>query len=328
MIARPSWCATTRSGSRRASSCARAARHAARGPGVLLLLQRRPGQHPQPAPTSAAAGSTTSAATRSSPGASSSTPSPSASVALVDRDPAFGTDRLTSALLDFGGGRQLDLHRVDAERAATSGCSSSARGPPRDRDSRSTRRRAAPCDPGRRRRRTGRQRRRDDHAAAGARSARSRWRRHSGQGARCPRGRGNLRRLGVVEERELEACRANDRPGIATRLAEAAPGSRRAVRDAHRAAEGSALGARCRVALPWSREVAFAQCPELSIARALFTTPQCVCARNMCRFPATVGGANAPGRWSRRSPASANRGARREDVRDGAPGATSTKDRI
>jgi predicted dehydrogenase len=28
-------------------------------------------------------------------------------VALFDRDPGFGTDRLTSALLDFGDGRQL-----------------------------------------------------------------------------------------------------------------------------------------------------------------------------------------------------------------------------
>ncbi|MEO8137006.1 MAG: Gfo/Idh/MocA family oxidoreductase, partial [Betaproteobacteria bacterium] len=30
-------------------------------------------------------------------------------VALVDRDPTFGTDRLTSALLDFGDGRRLDF---------------------------------------------------------------------------------------------------------------------------------------------------------------------------------------------------------------------------
>ena len=34
---------------------------------------------------------------------------PRRAVALVDRDPAFGTDRTTSALLDFGGGRQLAL---------------------------------------------------------------------------------------------------------------------------------------------------------------------------------------------------------------------------
>jgi predicted dehydrogenase len=32
---------------------------------------------------------------------------PQRAVALVDRDPAFGTDRTTSALLDFGAGRQL-----------------------------------------------------------------------------------------------------------------------------------------------------------------------------------------------------------------------------
>ena len=30
-------------------------------------------------------------------------------IALVDRDPAFGTDRLTSALVDFGDGRRLDF---------------------------------------------------------------------------------------------------------------------------------------------------------------------------------------------------------------------------
>ncbi len=34
---------------------------------------------------------------------------PTRGIALVDRDPAFGTDRLTSALLDFGGGRRLDF---------------------------------------------------------------------------------------------------------------------------------------------------------------------------------------------------------------------------
>jgi len=34
---------------------------------------------------------------------------PSRAVALVDRDPAFRTDRLTSGLVDFGGGRRLDF---------------------------------------------------------------------------------------------------------------------------------------------------------------------------------------------------------------------------
>ena len=34
---------------------------------------------------------------------------PTRGIALVDRDPAFGTDRLTSALVDFGGGRRLDF---------------------------------------------------------------------------------------------------------------------------------------------------------------------------------------------------------------------------
>ena len=34
---------------------------------------------------------------------------PRRAIALVDRDPVFGTDRLTSALLDFGTGRHLDF---------------------------------------------------------------------------------------------------------------------------------------------------------------------------------------------------------------------------
>ena len=34
---------------------------------------------------------------------------PRRAIALVDRDPAFGTDRLTSALVDFGAGRHLDF---------------------------------------------------------------------------------------------------------------------------------------------------------------------------------------------------------------------------
>ena len=34
---------------------------------------------------------------------------PSRGIALVDRDPGFGTDRVTSALLDFGSGRHLDF---------------------------------------------------------------------------------------------------------------------------------------------------------------------------------------------------------------------------
>ena len=42
-----------------------------------------------------------------SPGATSSRANRCASIALVDRDPDFGTDRTTSALLDFGGGRHL-----------------------------------------------------------------------------------------------------------------------------------------------------------------------------------------------------------------------------
>ena len=57
------------------------------------------------------------------------------------------------------------------------------------------------------------------------------------------------RQLGVVEERELEACRANDRPGIATQLAEQLR-DRGERSDAHRAAEGSALGARCQSRCP------------------------------------------------------------------------------
>jgi predicted dehydrogenase len=34
---------------------------------------------------------------------------PTRGIALVDRDPAFRTDRLTSALMDFGDGRRLDF---------------------------------------------------------------------------------------------------------------------------------------------------------------------------------------------------------------------------
>jgi len=34
---------------------------------------------------------------------------PQRAIALIDRDPAFGTDRTTSALLDFGSGRHLDF---------------------------------------------------------------------------------------------------------------------------------------------------------------------------------------------------------------------------
>jgi predicted dehydrogenase len=34
---------------------------------------------------------------------------PARGIALIDRDPAFGTDRLTSALVDFGAGRHLDF---------------------------------------------------------------------------------------------------------------------------------------------------------------------------------------------------------------------------
>src|SRR5262245_15647764 len=34
---------------------------------------------------------------------------PRRAIALFDRDPGFGTDRLTSALVDFGGGRHLDF---------------------------------------------------------------------------------------------------------------------------------------------------------------------------------------------------------------------------
>lgn len=34
---------------------------------------------------------------------------PTRAIALIDRDPVFGTDRLTSALVDFGDGRRLDF---------------------------------------------------------------------------------------------------------------------------------------------------------------------------------------------------------------------------
>ena len=59
--------------------------------------------------TSAAAVSTTSAATRIVAGRFFLAAEPVRAVALVDRDPTFGTDRLTSALVDFGDGRRLDF---------------------------------------------------------------------------------------------------------------------------------------------------------------------------------------------------------------------------
>ena len=46
---------------------------------------------------------------RSWPAAGSSKASRRARCALVDRDPTFRTDRLTSALVDFGDGRRLDF---------------------------------------------------------------------------------------------------------------------------------------------------------------------------------------------------------------------------
>ena len=58
-------------------------------------------------PRPAAARCSTSAATASSPAASPSRQNRSAVVSLVDRDPTFGTDRLTSIIADFGEGRQL-----------------------------------------------------------------------------------------------------------------------------------------------------------------------------------------------------------------------------
>ena len=42
-------------------------------------------------------------------GAACSRPSRCARLSLVDRDPVLGVDRLTSALLDFGAGRQLSF---------------------------------------------------------------------------------------------------------------------------------------------------------------------------------------------------------------------------
>ncbi len=51
--------------------------------------------------------STTSAATPSSRRAGSSRPRQRRVAATMDLDPAFGTDRSTSGLLDFGAGRQL-----------------------------------------------------------------------------------------------------------------------------------------------------------------------------------------------------------------------------
>jgi predicted dehydrogenase len=68
---------------------------------------------------------------------------PARVVALVDRDPNFGTDRLTSVLLDFGEGRQQVL-TVGTRSARPSACRSSAPWPG-SRSKSPTPRRRAPC---------------------------------------------------------------------------------------------------------------------------------------------------------------------------------------
>ena len=83
------------------------ARHAPRDPGALHLPQRRPQQRPQHGRYRRRRRSTTSAATRSSSGRYIFGAEPLRVVALIDRDPKFGTDRTTSALVDFGEGRHL-----------------------------------------------------------------------------------------------------------------------------------------------------------------------------------------------------------------------------
>ena len=47
-------------------------------------------------------------------------------VSLVDRDPAFGTDRLASVIADFGERAAAQLHRLHAARARTSASRSAA----------------------------------------------------------------------------------------------------------------------------------------------------------------------------------------------------------
>ena len=82
---------------------------AARGADAVLVFQRRSRQTSATWPTSAAAALYDIGCYPIVAGRFFFEAEPRRAIALVDRDPAFGTDRLTSALLDFGSGRHLDF---------------------------------------------------------------------------------------------------------------------------------------------------------------------------------------------------------------------------
>ena len=79
---------------------------AARRAGLLLVLQRRPGQRPQPG-RHRRRRALRHRLLRHRRGPLRLRGRAARAVALVDRDPQFRTDRTTSAIVDFGAGRQL-----------------------------------------------------------------------------------------------------------------------------------------------------------------------------------------------------------------------------
>ncbi len=79
----------------------------ARGAGVLLARRRRPAQHPQPGRHRRRRAVRHRLLRHRGRARPVRGRDPARVIALVDRDPALGTDRTTSALADFGSGRQL-----------------------------------------------------------------------------------------------------------------------------------------------------------------------------------------------------------------------------
>ena len=82
------------------------------GPELVLVLQRRPGQHPEHPRRRRRRAVSTSAATRSTCRGCCSAPSRRTSRRRVRRDPATGVDVLTSAILEFDDGHR-DVHLLD-----------------------------------------------------------------------------------------------------------------------------------------------------------------------------------------------------------------------
>ena len=83
---------------------------------LVLVLQRRPDEHPQHPRLSAAARCTTSAATRSTCRGCCSAPSPCGSQSRVGARRGSGVDVLTSGILEFEAGHR-DVHLLDPDRA-------------------------------------------------------------------------------------------------------------------------------------------------------------------------------------------------------------------